>query len=202
MKLSLLPPLLRPTLAVVTLLALGNVSVFAQLVADPLKPATTGTPGATPAAGQAKPVSAADKKFIKDVAKSFYYELQLADLAKSQATSDATKKYGELINTELTKAWAALTELAQSKGEMVPAELTGGDKSGVERMKKMKGDAFDKTFFREILKEVKGVERDFESALKMAADPAVKTFATNYLPMVKGQASEGEKAEKASTKKP
>jgi len=190
--------LLRSTLAVAVLLALGHSAVFAQAAADPLVPAAPGAPGAA----KAKPLSAYDKKFIKDVAKAFYYEIQLADLAKNQATSEATKKFAKQVNDDLNKAWGSLTELAQANAEALPTELTGGDKSGVERMKKLKGDNFDKTFFREILKEAKGVERDFASAVKTGTDPAVKTFASNYLAVVKGHVTEGEKAEKESTKKP
>lgn len=187
--------ILTSTFAAAALLALSGTASFAQEPA-PVAPATT-APAEKP-----KPLSAGDKKFIKDVSKSFYFELQLAALTKSLATSESTKKFGEQVNKELNKGWEALGVIAKEKGEMMPAELAGGDKSAVERLKKMKGDGFDKLFFREFLKEAKGVERDFVSASKSADDPALKSFATNYLAIVKGHNTDGDKAEKEAGKKP
>ena len=195
---------LRHSFAAAVLLALTSSAALAQAPAAPATPATPATPTAPGAAAAApKPLLPADKKFIKDAGKSIYYELQIAEFAKTGAASDATKKYAELVNKELNKAWETLGELAKAKGEPLPAELTGGDKGSAERLKKTKGDNFDKLFFREILKEAKGLERDFISAAKLTTgDPDIKTFASNYLAIVKGHVSDGENAEKASTKKP
>ncbi len=190
MNTSLPSAILRHTLAA-AVLALTGASAFAQA------PATT-TPAATPAA---KPIPPADKKFLKDVAKSFYLEIQFAEYAKGNAKSEATKKYAVMVNTELNKAWEGLGEIAKAKGEMLPAELTGGDKGAFERFKKMKDDGVDKMYFREVLKEAKGVERDLTSASKTSADPAIKAFAAEYLPTVKNHVTEGEKAEKESNKR-
>ena len=184
----------RTSRAAVALLALTGAPSIAQEAA-PAAPATT-APAEKP-----KPLSAGDKKFIKDVSKSFYFEMQLASSAKTNGNSEATKKFAEQVNKELLKGWEELGVIAKEKGEMMPAELSGGDKGSAERVKKAKGDGFDKLFFREILKEAKGVERDFESAAKSATDPALKQFATNYLAIVKGHVTDGDKAEKESTKK-
>ncbi len=190
---------LRHSLAA-ALLALTSSAAFAQA---PVAPATTTAPGGTGAAEKPKPLSPADKKFIKDSGKSIYFELQLVDLAKTGATVDSTKKFGELVNTEMHKAWDALGVIAKDKGETLPAELTGSDKGSAERLKKTKGDQFDKLFFREFLKEAKSLERDFLSASKnTTGDPDIKNFAVNYLAIVKGHVTDGDKAEKNVGKKP
>ncbi len=206
MKTILAPTHLRHALAA-ALLALASSSAFAQApVAPATTPAvgtTTTAPGGPGAAEKPKPLSPADKKFIKDSGKSIYFELQLVDLVKTTATVEGTKKFGELVNTEMHKAWDALGVIAKDKGETLPTELTGGDKSSVERLKKTKGDQVDKLFFREFLKEAKSLERDFLSVSKSAAgDPDIKNFAVNYLAIVKGHVTDGEKAEKATQKKP
>ena len=179
---------------VATLLALTSPAAFAQV---PATPATTAAPGGTAAA---KPLAPPDKKFITDSGKSFYYELRLADAAKTGAKADATKKYAESVNKDLQKAWEKLGEIANAKGEKVPTELVGSDKGKAERLKKMKPDGFDKVFFKEILSEAKSVERDFVSAAKSSADPEIKQFATDYLPSVKNHVIDGEKAEKEAAK--
>ena len=189
------------SLAAAALLALASPAVFAQLPAT--TPATSlgaTAPAGTPAA---KPLSPADKKFVKDSGKSIYFELQLADTAKTGANSDVTKKFAEQVNTEMHKAWEALSALAKEKGETIPVELTGGDKGSAERLKKTKGENFDKLFYREFLKEAKSLDRDFLAASKSASgDADIKNFATNYLAIVKGHVTDGDKAEKASQKKP
>lgn len=189
-------------LTAATLLALTGSAAVAQA---PVAPATT--PPAVPATGGAatdkpKPLAPNDKKFIKDAGKSIFYELKLADEVKLGAKEDGTKKFAELVNRELNKAWEALSTVAKEKGETLPAELSGGDKSSAERLKKTKDEAFDKFFFREFMKEAKSLERDFTAASKTAVDPEVKNFAVNYLAIVKGHVNDGEKIEKGLGKKP
>ena len=200
MNTILTPAHLRRFLTTAALLALTG-SAFAQA---PAAPATTTPPAATggAAADKPKPLAPNDKKFIKDAGKSIFYELKLADEAKTGAKEEGTKKFGELVNKEMNKAWDALSEIAKAKGETLPTDLSGGDKGFAERLKKTKDEAFDKLFFREFLKEAKGLERDFTSASKMAADADLKNFAVNYLAIVKGHVNDGEKAEKAVGKKP
>ena len=197
------PAHLRRLLTAAALLALTGAAAFAQAPAAPPPAATTTTGlGGAAAADKPKPIAPNDKKFIKDAGKSIFYELKLADEVKTGAKEEGTKKFGELVNKELNKAWEALSELAKAKGETLPTELSGGDKGAAERLKKTKDDAFDKFFFREFMKEAKGLERDFTSASKTAADPDIKSFAVNYLAIVKGHVNDGEKAEKAVGKKP
>ena len=207
MKTILSPAHLRHSLAAAGALVLTSSAVFAQApVAPATTPAvgtTTTAPGGAGAAEKPKPLSPADKKFIKDSGKSIYFELQLVDLAKTGATVEGTKKFGEQVNTEMHKAWDALGVIAKDKGETLPAELTGSDKGSAERLKRTKGDQFDKLFFREFMKEAKSLERDFLSASKnTTGDPDIKNFAVNYLAIVKGHVSDGDKAEKAAQKKP
>lgn len=188
---------LRLSLAAAALFALTGTAAFAQA---PAAPTTTTPPGSAPAAGAVKGLSVPDKKFVHDTAKSFFYELNLSDSAKTGAKAEVTKKYTDGVNKDLYKAFEKLGEIAKAKGEVMPTELTGGDKGSAERLKKTKPDAFDKLFYREILKEAKGVERDFVTAAKSANDPEIKDFATNYLAIVKGHVTDGEKDEKEAAK--
>ena len=198
------PAHLHRFLTAAALLALTGSAAFAQAPVPATTPpaATTATGLGGAAADKPKPIAPFDKKFIKDAGKSIFYELKLADEVKTGAKEEGTKKFGELVNRELNKAWEALSALAKEKGETLPAELSGGDKGAAERLKKTKDEAFDKFFFREFMKEAKGLERDFTSASKLAVDPDIKSFAVNYLAIVKGHVTDGEKAEKAVGKKP
>ena len=197
------PAHLHRLLTAAALLALTGSAAFAQVPAPGAPAATTTTGlGGGAAADKPKPLAPNDKKFIKDAGKAIYFELQLADLAKTGAKEDATKKFGELVNTELHKAWDALGTIAKEKGETLPTELTGGDKGAAERLKKTKVEGFDKLFFREFLQTAKGLERDVISASKTAGDADIKNFAVNYQAIVKGHVTDGDKLEKNVGKKP
>ena len=201
-------------LTAAALLALTGSAGLAQVPAPgapaaptvPAAPATTATTttglGGGAATDKPKPLAPSDKKFIKDAGKSIYFELQLADLVKTGAKEEGTKKIGDLVNRELNKAWEALGTIAKAKGETMPAELTGGDKGAAERLKKTKVEGFDKLFFREFLQTAKGLERDVISASKTAGDADIKNFAVNYQAIVKGHVTDGDKIEKNVGKKP
>ena len=193
----------RRFLTAAALLALTGSAALAQALATTPPTATTTTGlGGGAAADKPKPLAPNDKKFIKDAGKAIHFELQLADLVKTGAKEDGTKKFGEQVNTELNKAWVALGAIATTKGETLPTDLTGGDKSAVERLKKTKAEGFDKLFFREFLQTAKGLERDVASAAKTAVDADLKNFAANYMAIVKGHVTDGEKIEKTVGKKP
>ena len=92
---------LRHSFAAAALLVLTSPAVFAQApvapATTPAVGATTTAPGGAAAADKPKPLAPADKKFIKDAGKSIFYELELAAAAKTGATEEGTKKFGELV---------------------------------------------------------------------------------------------------------
>jgi hypothetical protein len=137
--------------ATVCAFALLSPSAVAQTSAT----STTGAGGTTAAGAKAKPLSAAEKKFIKDASESVYYALHLTGMAEKNASATPTKEVAKSIKEDGDKIWEELGAIAQAKGEKMTTDLSGGDKSSSERLGKNKEDKFDKPFLKELSKEVK-----------------------------------------------
>ncbi len=185
------------------------VSVTAQTPA-PGTPAVTTTPGAPAATPEAtpppKPFSPTEKNFIRNAAKSIYFQIQIATAAKNSFTDpkDSKVRLRDTTIKDLNKAWTGLSKIAQTRGETLTGELTGSDKTTVERLGKVKEDKFAKEWSEELAKESKKLDKDFESAVRTLQDTELKTFVSNYTPIVHNvftSAEAAEKAEKAPKKK-
>jgi len=172
--------------------------VFAQ--ANP--PATGTTTGTTDAKAKAKPLSTADKAFVKKAGESLFFLSNLSEKVRgverdskvSPDISDLAKKLG--TNGDVGKAWGEIGQIASSTNDMalLPAELKGADKTKVAALGKLKDQKFEKEVAELILKESKDVVRTFESGSKSANNPELKAIAEKYLPTLKGIEDDAAKA--------
>ena len=187
------------------ILALGTLSAASALAQAPA-PATATPPAApgtatTAPAEKPKPLSVNEKKFVKDTGKSLYYQIQLTTAAKTALTDEKLVKLRDTANKDLNKAWDELSKFAQARGETLPVELVGADKSDVERLGKLKEDKFVKQWIEFLNKEAKHLDKDFEQAGKSAQDTDLKTYIQNYGPSIRSLFTSSEAAEKGLKKK-
>ncbi len=185
----------------ILLLAIA-VPAFAQVT--PTTPATPGegAPGTPPVpatTAKAKPLTAVDKKFVKDSLEGMYFVMDLVGKAKTGAKMEVTKTESNALKASLDKVWAEVAGFASNHEEKIPAELTGGDKGKSERLGKA-GDKFDKEFFKIVNREVDRLAKTFGSAAKSAQDPAVKKIAGDWEPTLKGHSAKLDAAEKEAAK--
>lgn len=182
-------PLLSPgILTALAALLLPSASMFAQA------PAATPAPAAaTPAP---KPLSVGEKNFIKNASGSIYYLSQLAAAAKTAVTDEKLARFRDTTSRDMKKAYDGLNTFAKAHGETITSELTGGDKTSVERLAKLKADRFAKQWLEDLQKEAKKLEKDFEAAARSVQDPDLKTYVANYSPLVRGTFAAAESAEK------
>ena len=167
------------------LLALA-VPAFAQVT-----PAATGKP---------KPLSAGDKKFVRDALDGMYFEMELAGKTKTGAKLEGTKTVANTLKTDLDKVWAEVSAVAGVHDEKIPTDLTGGDKSKSEKLGKA-GDKFDKEFLKLVSHEADKLAKTFEAAAKSSAsDPEIKKIAETWLPTLKEHTSKIDIAEKEAAK--
>jgi hypothetical protein len=189
------------SLAITAACTFLTASAFAQAPA-PGAPAAPGAAPAAPATGApaatpAPKLGPMEKTFIKNAAKSIYYQLQLANAAKTTVTDQNLSRYRDSTIRDMTKAWDAVSKLGTSRGETVAGELTPADKGDVDRLAKMKEDKFTKQWLEDLSKESKRLDKEFESAGKTLQDADVKMFAINYGAIVRGVFTGAEGAEKA-----
>lgn len=146
------------------------------------------------AADKPKPMAAQDKKFIKDAGDSLFYELKIAEIGKKTTKDEGVKRVCELVNDDGNKIWAELAEHAEAAGEKLPIDVSGGDKSAVGRLEKMKDERFDKQVLKDLGKESKKLAQMFETASKSQSS-TLKSFAEKWMLAVKNHATEADKAE-------
>jgi putative membrane protein len=162
-------------------------------------PASPGTSGAQDAASpssnsqHSSTLSSTDKKFIKEAAQGGMAEVELGTLASEKGSSEDVKKFGKRMVDDHSKANDELKQIATSKGVDVPQSISAKDKMLKERLSKLSGAEFDRTYMESMVKDHKKDVADFTKESGNGGDPDVKQFASKTLPTLKEhlQAAEG-----------
>jgi putative membrane protein len=179
-------------------------------------PSPNATPGQYPpnqSPGLSVPASAADtmparvddRKFAKDAAVSGLVEVELGKLATQKGSKDEIKQFGEKLASDHSKANEQLKQVAGKENIQVPDALDSKHQSQIDKLAKLDGEAFDKAFLKDQLKDRQAAVQDFNSEAQSGADPELRTFASNMLPTLQQQlqvARNLSKNQKNSAKQP
>jgi hypothetical protein len=190
MKTLFLPVFSRLVAAVAAGALFGGGAAFAQA---PTIPNSTGA--ATPAE-KPKPLAYTDQTYLRNTLKSLYYQVQLANAAKS-LTDIGLSRLRDDTAKNLGAALEALGKIATAHGEKMPAEITGNEKVDFDRVTKAKPDKLAKEWAGALAKESKHLDHETSLAEKTLQDPDLKTFITNYGPSIRSTFTSAEAADKA-----
>ena len=134
-----------------------------------------------------------DKKFVKDAAIGGMTEVELGKLAAQKASSDDVKQFGQKMVDDHTKANDQLKEIATKESIEVPSSLDAKHQARIDKLSKLSGDAFDKAYVKDQLKDHQQDVSEFQAEAQTGTDPNIKQFASATLPtlqehltMVKG----------------
>ncbi len=127
-------------------------------------------------------VSAADSKFIKGAAIGGMEEVTLGQLAAQKGTNPDVKTFGQHMVDDHSKANDQLKQLASQKGVTVASTLPPSKKKDVDRLTKLSGAAFDKTYVSMMVEDHKKDVAEFKKASKSAKDSDLKSWASTTLP--------------------
>jgi putative membrane protein len=128
----------------------------------------------------------ADRKFIQDAAGSGMFEVEIARLAESKASSADVKDFATTLAKDHSKANDELAQLAKSKKVELPPAPPRGKRKDIEKMAKLTGSEFDQRFMREV--GIKDHEKDiekFEQESAKAKDPDLKAWVDKTLPTLR-----------------
>jgi putative membrane protein len=84
--------------------------------------------------------------FMKTATLSGKMEVELGQLAQSQASNPRVRAFGSKMVTDHEKANSELKAIAEKNGILLPSEYPADVKAHIESMKKLKGAAFDKHY--------------------------------------------------------
>lgn len=136
---------------------------------------------ATPAAAASRIVPA-DQHFLTSAAQGGMAEVKLGQLALQNAQSQAVKDFGQRMVTDHGKANDELKQLATSKGVTLPGDIGAKNQKVYDRLAKLSGAAFDKSYMSDMVRDHKKDVAEFQKESRSAHDAEVKSWAAKTLP--------------------
>ena len=133
-----------------------------------------------------------DKHFIQEAADGGLAEVELGQLAADKASSPEVKQFGERMVKDHSKANDELKEIAAKKGVTLPSSPSKKNEATKERLSKLSGDAFDRAYMSDMVKDHKKDIAEFQRESTSGHDPDVKQFASETLPTLKEHLKQAE----------
>lgn len=127
-------------------------------------------------------VPAADQQFMMKAAQGGMAEVQLGNLAKDHASSQAVKDFGQHMVDDHTKANDELKDLASRKNVTLPSAVDAKDQATMDRLSKLNGAAFDRAYMKDMVMDHKKDVAEFQKEANSGRDSDVKSWASKTLP--------------------
>lgn len=125
-----------------------------------------------------------DMQFAVAAAEGNMLEVQLGELAQTNATSPKVKEFGKTMMTDHTLASDELKELAATKKIALPAAL-GTEKTNLyNELRDKKGNEFDKAYIDHMIKDHEEDLKLFRDEADKGKDLEIKAWAGGKLPML------------------
>jgi putative membrane protein len=149
--------------------------------AAPFSPAP-GNPGNGNMTDVAAVETVSDADFAKDAAQGGMAEVKLGQLAQDKGTSDAVKDFGKRMVDDHSAANEKLKGIAQQESMSLPADINKKDQVTYDKLSKLSGDAFDRAYARDMVKDHQDDIAAFQQEARNGQDPQIKSFASDTLP--------------------
>jgi putative membrane protein len=123
-----------------------------------------------------------DNTWINKAAQGGMAEVELGQLAQSNASSDAVKQFGKRMVDDHTRANDELKRIAADKGITLPSGLDAKSQATKDRLSKLSGKEFDRAYMEDMVKDHRVDVAEFKKEAASGKDPEVKAFASKTLP--------------------
>ena len=144
--------------------------------------------------------AAQDAEFAKKAAEGGMAEVQLGQIAASNASDAGIKNFGQHMVTDHSSANDELKAAAQQDGVQLPQDMSKEHKAAADRLSKLQGDAFDKEYARMMVKDHEEDVALFKKEASSGKDTNLKAFAQKTLPKLEDHLKMAQQLD-ASTKK-
>jgi putative membrane protein len=168
-----------------TLLAAGTPA-RAQMGRTPPTPSPYSTGQNEPGVGNMPDTTAintvSDSDFAKEAAEGGMAEVKFGQLAQDKGASDAVKEFGKRMVDDHSRANDTLKNIAEKENMKLPLSLSKKDQSTYDKLSKLSGDAFDRAYARDMVKDHENDIASFQQEAANGRDLGIKTFASETLP--------------------
>lgn len=127
-------------------------------------------------------LNSSDKQFLTKAAEGGKSEVELGQLAEQKALSQDVKDFGHRMVKDHTQANDNLKQVAQKEGVALPDKMDPESAALKQRLEKLSGAQFDKTYMDAMVKDHTKDVQEFKQEASSAKDPEVKNFAQQTLP--------------------
>ncbi len=110
-----------------------------------------------------------DAAYVVNASDDGSFEVQAAQLATTNASSEKVKELAKMMSTDHAKANAELKAAAAKKGITVPAKLGAANQKKFDKLTKLKGAEFDKEYAEMMVSAHKDV-----GTLALDQDPCLR----------------------------
>ena len=138
---------------------------------------------ATVASAAGSSVTVDSEQFIKEAIQGNLAEQKLGQLAQDRGGSEAVRSFGATLKSDHSEAYREATQAAHSMGVMPPSEPSAKQQATYDKLAKLSGDQFDRTFARDMVSDHKKDIAEYEKETK-ASDEA-GSYAKQTLPKLR-----------------
>jgi putative membrane protein len=133
-----------------------------------------------------------DEHFVKDSGAANMAEVELGRLAATKASREEVKKFGQQMVDEHEKANDELKTIAKNKNIALPETMDAAHKAVHDRLARLSGAAFDRSYMREMVAGHRKVAAEFRTESSSGKDNDVKAYAAKMLPTIEQHLKEAE----------
>jgi putative membrane protein len=123
-----------------------------------------------------------DSDFAKEAAQGGMAEVKLGQLAQEKGSSDEVKQFGKKMVDDHSQANDKLKSVASQENVNLPEGLSKKDQATYDKLSKLSGDAFDRAYARDMLKDHQDDIAAFQREARNGRDAGIKSFASETLP--------------------
>jgi len=139
----------------------------------------------------------ADEEFAKKAAQGGMAEVKLGQLAEEKASNDTVKKFAKRMVEDHGKANDELKEAAMKESITLPTDMDSKDEATYERLSKLSGEAFDKAYARDMVKDHQQDIAEFRKEANSGRKDSIKSFAAQTLPTLQDHLKEARQMEQS-----
>ena len=130
--------------------------------------------------------SMTDKAFLKKAMQGGMAEVQTAQLALTKSNNDQVKQFAQMMIDDHTKMNDQAKPIAQQNGVAVPSAPDKKSQAMMAKLQGMSGDAFDKAYIQDMVKDHQQDEKDFKAEASNGQNPQIKDLASQGEPIIAG----------------
>jgi putative membrane protein len=141
--------------------------------------------------------TSADENFAKKAAQGGMAEVKLGQLAEERGSNPSVKNFGRRMVQDHSKANDELKSATSKESIPLPNELDKSDQATYDRLSKLSGDAFDRAYARDMVRDHSKDVSEFQKEAKNGRDDAIKNFAAQTLPTLQNHLDQARQMEQA-----